>query len=52
MQVVYVLQISDDIDKPVACTSELHARDRAREQELQLRAAGLLILVRHHARID
>ena len=29
MQVVYVLQISDDIDKPVACASELHARDRA-----------------------
>jgi len=29
MQVVYVLQISDDIDKPVACATELHAKDRA-----------------------
>jgi hypothetical protein len=29
MQVVYVLQISDDIDKPVAFATELHAKDRA-----------------------
>jgi hypothetical protein len=29
MQVVYVLQISDDIDKPVAYSTELLARDRA-----------------------
>ncbi len=28
-QVVYVLQISDDIDKPVAYSTELLARDRA-----------------------
>jgi hypothetical protein len=29
MQVVFVLQISDDIDKPVACATELLAKDRA-----------------------
>jgi hypothetical protein len=29
MQVVYVLQISDDIDKPVAYSAELLAKDRA-----------------------
>lgn len=29
MQVVYVLQISDDIDRPVAFATELHAKDRA-----------------------
>ena len=29
MRVVYVLQISDDIDKPVAFATELHAKDRA-----------------------
>jgi hypothetical protein len=29
MQVVYVLQISDDIDKPVAFATALHAKDRA-----------------------
>ena len=29
MQVVYVLQISDDIDKPVAFATELHAKDGA-----------------------
>jgi hypothetical protein len=29
MQVVYVLQISDDIDKPVAHSTELHAKDSA-----------------------
>ena len=29
MQMVYVLQISDDIDKPVAFGTELHAKDRA-----------------------
>jgi hypothetical protein len=29
MQMVYVLQISDDIDKPVAFATELHAKDRA-----------------------
>lgn len=29
MQVVYVLQISDDIDKPVAYSIEQLARDRA-----------------------
>jgi len=29
MQVVYVLQISDDIDQPVAFATELHAKDRA-----------------------
>ena len=29
MQVVYVLQISDDIDKPVAFGTELHAKDAA-----------------------
>jgi hypothetical protein len=28
MQVVYVLQISHDIDKPVAFATELHAKDR------------------------
>jgi hypothetical protein len=29
MQMVYVLQISDDIDKPVAYATELLAKDRA-----------------------
>ena len=29
MQVGYVLQISDDIDKPAAYATELHAKDRA-----------------------
>jgi hypothetical protein len=29
MQMVYVLQISDDIDKPEAYATELHAKDRA-----------------------
>ena len=29
MQVVYVLQISDDIDRPVAYATEVHARDGA-----------------------
>ena len=29
MQVVYVLQISDDIDRPVAFATELHAKDQA-----------------------
>ena len=29
MQAVYVLQISDDIGKPVAYSTELLARDRA-----------------------
>jgi hypothetical protein len=29
MQVVYVLQISDDIDRPVAFATELHAKDSA-----------------------
>jgi hypothetical protein len=29
MQVVYVLQISDAIDQPVAFATELHAKDRA-----------------------
>jgi hypothetical protein len=29
MQVVYVLQISDDIDRPEAFAIELHAKDRA-----------------------
>jgi len=29
MQVVYVLQISDHIDKPVAYATELHAKDGA-----------------------
>ena len=29
MQVVYVLQVSDDIDKPVAYATELHAKDGA-----------------------
>jgi hypothetical protein len=29
MQVVYVRQISANIDKPVAFATELHARDRA-----------------------
>jgi hypothetical protein len=29
MQVVYVLQISDDIDKPEAFAAEVRAKDRA-----------------------
>jgi hypothetical protein len=29
MQVVYVLQISDHIDKPVACSAEVLAKDGA-----------------------
>jgi hypothetical protein len=29
MQMVYALQISDDIDKPVAFATELDAKDRA-----------------------
>ena len=29
MQMVYVLQVSDDIDKPVAFAAELHAKDKA-----------------------
>jgi hypothetical protein len=29
VQVVYVLQISDDIDKPEAYATELHAKDKA-----------------------
>ena len=29
MQVVSVLQISDDIDKPVGYATELHAKDKA-----------------------
>ena len=29
MQVVYVLQISDDIDRPVAFATEVDAKDRA-----------------------
>lgn len=28
MQMVYVLQISDDIDKPEVYATELHAKDR------------------------
>jgi hypothetical protein len=42
MQVVYVLQIGDDIDKPAAFATELHAKDRA----ATLRTIGASRLIR------